>query len=76
MSEGGKQLTYSEIMIQAYAEANGITREEAVHWLKISNLMLPDNKNIFSKIDQPKAQALLDDLRKDPKGVLSWGKDG
>ena len=65
-------MTYSELMIQAYAEANGISREEAIHWLKISNLVLPDKKNSFKQIDDHQARDLLDGLRQDPKGVLAW----
>jgi hypothetical protein len=65
-------MTYSELIIQASSEAHGITREEAMHWLRISENMLPHNNP--QRLNQQKAQEILADLRKDIKGVLAWGE--
>lgn len=67
-------MTYSEIMIQAYAEANGITGEEALKRLRLSDLVPPRQKSAVTSLCEKRVQELLGDLRKDSKGVLAWGK--
>jgi len=65
-------MTYVEIMIQAYTLSNNITREEAIKRLGISNLV-PTNKMRTEQISEPRRKEILNDLRKDQKGVLAWG---
>ena len=66
-------MSYSEIMICAFAAANGISREEALQSLKCNGLV-PTDKQITIDLDSdPRTKDILNDLRKDPKGVLAWG---
>ncbi len=67
-------MSYAEIMIQAYATANGITREEAMKRLKISNLVSADKETSTDQVSDHHAKEILKDLRKDPKGVLAWAR--
>jgi hypothetical protein len=67
-------MNYSELMIQAYAEAKGITWKEAAKYFGASGLKPEESKGTRQISDQ-QAQELLNDLRKDPKGVLAWVKD-
>ncbi len=66
-------MTYSEIMIKAYAEAKGITREEAIKHFGANGLVPADKKNT-EQISSQNAQEILKDLRKDKKGVDAWAR--
>ncbi len=66
-------MTYSEIMIQAYMEAKGVTKKEAMQHFGVVGLMPSDKKNT-EKISSRNAQEILKDLRKDSKGVDAWAR--
>ncbi len=66
-------MSYSEIMIQAYAEAKGITREEAFRYF-VGHDHLPAEKKLPVQTRDPKLQELLNDLGKDRAGVIAWRK--
>ena len=64
-------MSYSEIMIQAYAKAKGITREEAIkHFGSTAPVAKFKKKNI--QLIEQKAQKVLSDLRKDSKEIPCW----
>lgn len=65
-------MTYAEMMLQAYAEACGITREEAITRHGFGNLMPTDRPFSGDQLDESRVQDLLNDLRRDPHGVLAW----
>jgi len=65
-------MTYAKIMIQAYSEANNISRKEAIKCLGFCDLVSPDIINTNEQINEPRLQELLNDLSKDRKGVLAW----
>jgi hypothetical protein len=67
-------MTYAKLMIQAYAEARGITMEEALKLFGVAD-RLPADKKSVDRISDRKEQEILDDLRKDPQGVLGWRKE-
>ena len=65
-------MSYAEIMICAYATTNGISREEAIHSLKLEELA-PAKKELFTgQVEDQRIREILDDLRKDPKGIHAW----
>jgi len=65
-------MIYAKIMIQAYAEACGITIDEAIKRRGLHNLVPADKINTAEPISDPRLQEILNDLRKDRKGVLAW----
>ncbi len=66
-------MTYSEIMIQAYMEAKGISREEAIqHFGIVGTRVKRDKKNLSGPLNKKPDNEILEDLRNDPEGVLGW----
>ncbi len=69
-------MIYSRIMVQAYAEANGITIEEAASRLKITNKPFQHDSYPNGWIDRLRSQEILADLRQDRTGVQAWTPKG
>lgn len=66
-------MTYAQILIQAYAEASGLSIEEATKHLSCCTIDQLNNSTA-KQLEEHQAERLLSGLRKDKAGVLAWGK--